>query len=81
MIRTNEEWYEYAMKRGTSGDMVFDILNDWQEDHDKLQKIIDDNQDAAVLEFQRKAESKGDIVGLGRFKQNPLAEVEDDGGW
>ncbi len=25
-----EEWYEFAMEHGTSGEMVFDILKDWE---------------------------------------------------
>jgi len=31
MIRTREEWLEYCMSRGTSGDQVFNILADWAE--------------------------------------------------
>ena len=29
-----EEWYK-AAQRGTRGDMVFDILKDWQEERDR----------------------------------------------
>ena len=32
MLRTRKEWYDYCIKRGTSGDQVFDILSDWQEE-------------------------------------------------
>lgn len=31
MIRTLKEWREFCAERGTSGDMVYDILNDWEE--------------------------------------------------
>jgi len=31
MLRNVEQWYKCAMERGTSGDMVFDILKDWRE--------------------------------------------------
>ena len=31
MIRTRNEWYAYCDKHGTSGDIVYDILNDWKE--------------------------------------------------
>jgi len=34
---TRSEWWEIAM-RGTSGDMVTDILSDWKEDRDKRAK-------------------------------------------
>jgi len=34
-----EEWFERA-RRGTSGDMVFDILSDWKLDRDELLKQI-----------------------------------------
>jgi len=27
-----KEWYDYCIKEGSSGDMVFDILKDWKED-------------------------------------------------
>ncbi len=36
MNRTQQEWYNYCMNRGTSKDQVFDILNDWEEDVEKL---------------------------------------------
>jgi hypothetical protein len=32
---TLEEWYKQA-ERGTSGDMVYDILRDWKNDRDQL---------------------------------------------
>ena len=40
MLRTRDEWYEYAIERGTSGDMVFDILKDWGEERESQGKII-----------------------------------------
>lgn len=36
MLRTLSKWKEFAFEKGTSGDMVFDILKDWQEDRDCL---------------------------------------------
>ena len=30
-MRTRKEWYDFCIKRGTSGDQVFDILRDWKE--------------------------------------------------
>lgn len=32
MLRTQEEWYKFALERGTDGSMVFDILKDWKEE-------------------------------------------------
>ena len=32
MARTCQEWYDWCMKRGTSGDQVFDILQDWRSE-------------------------------------------------
>ena len=34
---TRKEWYKKAIKRGTSGDMVFDILSDWKRNEIWLQ--------------------------------------------
>ena len=31
MIRTRQEWYDYCMARGTSGDQVYQILKDWKD--------------------------------------------------
>ena len=36
MKKTLKEWKEYVSKRGTSGDMVYDILSDWEEQNKKL---------------------------------------------
>lgn len=68
MIRSRDEWYEFAMKRGTSGSMVFDILKDWKEDHDELQKIVNDYQDDALLDYQEEHESHSQIEGIARFR-------------
>ena len=38
-----EEWYKSA-ERGTSGDMVYDILGDWKEEIEQLTQWIDDLQ-------------------------------------
>ncbi len=32
MLRTIEEWKTFARERGTTGEMVFDILADWEEE-------------------------------------------------
>lgn len=40
MLRTRDQWFEYAIERGTSGDMVFDILKDWKEERESKEKII-----------------------------------------
>jgi len=37
------EWYKSA-ERGTSGDMVYDILGDWKEEIEQLTQWIDDLQ-------------------------------------
>lgn len=31
-----EEWWEKSITRGTSGDMVMDILSDWKEERTDL---------------------------------------------
>lgn len=31
-MRTIEEWKNFCYNKGTSGDMVFDILADWEKD-------------------------------------------------
>ena len=40
MIRTLEGWKEFCYKRGTSGDMVSDILKDWRSE--KSGRAVDD---------------------------------------
>lgn len=32
MVRTLKRWKDFCHKRGTSGDMIFDILEDWQSE-------------------------------------------------
>ncbi len=42
MAQTREEWLLQAQNRGTSGDMVFDILRDWKaSENDDLELIRD----------------------------------------
>ena len=36
MIMTREEWWKKAIEKGTSGDMVTDILGDWEEERRKF---------------------------------------------
>ena len=31
MLRSLKEWKEFVIEKGSSGDMVFDILKDWEE--------------------------------------------------
>jgi hypothetical protein len=31
MLRDRKQWSDYCISKGTSGDMVFDILADWEE--------------------------------------------------
>ena len=40
MLRTMDQWYEHAIERGTSGEMVFDILADWKEERESKERII-----------------------------------------
>ncbi len=40
MLRTMDQWYEHAIERGTSGDMVFDILKDWKEERVAKERLI-----------------------------------------
>jgi len=42
-MATLNEWFERA-DRGTSGDMVFDILHDWKKDQEHLINLIDPNK-------------------------------------
>ena len=36
-----EEWKTYIEKHGTSGDMVDNILSDWEQDHKKLLEYLE----------------------------------------
>jgi len=36
LIQTQEEWWKHCMERGTHGDQVFDILEDWKKERDFL---------------------------------------------
>jgi hypothetical protein len=40
MIRTLQEWFDWSFERGTSGEMVFDILADWKECLNEVQTVI-----------------------------------------
>jgi len=31
-----KEWYDQSIKKGTRGDMVFDILRDWEKEHTRI---------------------------------------------
>ena len=36
LVMTQEEWLDKAINRGTSGDMVIDILKDWERERNHL---------------------------------------------
>ena len=38
MLRNADEWFEFAQKKGTSGDMVFDILKDWKTEKENIKQ-------------------------------------------
>jgi len=40
MIRTQKEWLDWCLERGTSGDMVYDILKDWNEEVRELKRLL-----------------------------------------
>ncbi|NIM44546.1 MAG: hypothetical protein GTO54_02760 [Nitrososphaeria archaeon] len=63
-----EDWKDWYMKFRPTVEDIPKILADWEEDRHNLQKIIDDNQDAAVLRYQDKEESHGNITGFGKFR-------------
>ena len=48
-IRSVSEWWDRCMEGGTSGDMVFDILNDWKI-HIENEQFHKDNCYVAGLE-------------------------------
>lgn len=61
MIRTLDEWYEYAIEHGTSGDMVFDILRDWKEDSKpKTYSYLDAMNDLADVQFIQNTWQEGE---------------------
>lgn len=53
-MRTQKEWYDFCINRGTSGDvdlerMIFDILDDWKESQEiLLEKIYDLTDDIEI---------------------------------
>lgn len=40
MLRTRQEWFDFAIERGTSGDMVFDILADWKKERKRIKQEL-----------------------------------------
>ena len=42
MFLTYDQWYDRCFKRGTSGEMCFDMLKDWKEERTKLLNIVND---------------------------------------
>ena len=49
MILTYEQWYDRCFKRGTSGEMCFDMLEDWREERAKLLDVINNALDSMDL--------------------------------
>ena len=65
---TLEEWKIFVKNQRIGPGIAEMILEDWEKERNQLQRIIDDNQDAAVLDFQKDNESKGAIAGIARFR-------------
>ena len=42
MIRSQEEWWKWSFERGTSGDMVVDILEDWKKERGNLLSSLEE---------------------------------------
>lgn len=42
MIRSLPEWKAFTFEKGISGDMIFDILKDSEEDRRYILKILED---------------------------------------
>jgi hypothetical protein len=59
MLRTRKEWYDHCMKRGTSGDQVFDILSDWKEEELENKSDGNENNTIWVLTIYSKQASFG----------------------
>ena len=57
MIRTQKEWKILALEHGPSGDMVFDILDDWQEQISNITKLVEDTIAAIAVECHNMKEA------------------------
>ena len=53
MLRTQKEWKKHALERGTSGDMVFDILEDWEEQINNITTLVEDTIKSIGIECKR----------------------------
>lgn len=83
MLRTRDQWFEYAIERGTSGDMVFDILKDWKEESANREETIDTKKLAHLsLEVERKFRDRAWELGEDIAKEvrtiYPPNDVEGD---
>jgi hypothetical protein len=54
-MRNREEWYEFCMDKGTSGDQIFDILRDWKKERDEY--------DAAHTKLAKRCNQLEHLVG------------------
>ena len=53
MIRSCDQWFDYCYTTGTRGDMVFDILKDWQEEQGYLRSVLDELSETHAKLLQR----------------------------
>ena len=75
MLRSREEWYKVSIERGTSGDMVMDILKDWKLEKEKQVTKTYTDAEEAVYKYV------GDINELAysiAFEMVPVSEDEEE---
>lgn len=53
MIRTLKEWRKYTFDRGTTGEMVSDILDDWEEQIKQIDNLVKTTIATIELECKR----------------------------
>jgi len=73
-----KEWFEQA-KRGTSGDMVMDILFDWKKDQDQkeLKKVVTRNGTLRWSHFKTWASTIKEQIGYTSTLVALLEEIAD----
>ncbi len=49
MLRSLSEWKTFALEKGTSGEMVFDILKDWEEQLDIIQQVNNEVNNKEII--------------------------------
>ena len=75
MLRSREEWFKVSIERGTSGDMVLDILTDWKLDKKKQATKTYADAEEAIYKYE------GDINELAHsiaFEMSPVSEDEEE---